>query len=115
MTRQEHAGERPATTARPRSRRERDAQEIQDLPNREAMSILTGLPIVPGLPPGVLDGTATAPGSGDLTAQPTSDPGAVPADGSTAGPINQVSATNVASAGTTETTSATQDAPINQP
>lgn len=79
------------------------------------MSILTGLPIIPGLPPGVLENAAGAPGAGDLTAQPTADPGTVPVDGNTAGPINQVSSTNVGSAGTTEATSATQDAPINQP
>ena len=104
MTRQKHQGRRPATTGGPRSRRERDAQGVQNLPNREAMSILIGLPGLPGLPPGIVDHATAAP-----------DPGTVPADGSAAGPINQVSSTNVESPGTTEVTSATQDAPIVQP
>lgn len=115
MTRQKQSRQRPAMTKRPRSRRERDAQEVQDLPNQEAMSILTGIPIIPGLPPGVLGNATDAPGAGDLTAQPTAAPGTVPVDGNTAGPINQVSSTNVESAGTTEAASATQDAPVNQP
>jgi hypothetical protein len=115
MTRQKHSGQHPTTSKRPRSRQERDAQGVQDLPNREAMSILTGLPIIPGLPPGVLGNATGAPGAGDLTAQSMADPGTVPADGNAVGPINQVSSTNVESAGTTEATSATQDAPINQP
>ncbi len=114
MTRPKQSGRRPATTKRPRDRQAPDAQQVQDLPNRDAMSILTGLPIIPGLPPGVLDSATAAPGSGDLTSQPAPDPGTVPVDGSTAGPINQVSSSNVESSGTTESTSATQEAPINQ-
>jgi len=95
-------------------RSELEAQAVTQLPNREAMSLLTGLPTLPGVPPGVLDTAPADPASGDLMAQPTPHPATVPVDGSTAGPINQVSSANLDSAGTTEATSATQDAPINQ-
>jgi hypothetical protein len=107
-------GRRPTTADRRRGRQERDAQQIQDLPNREAMSILDGLPMIPGLPPDLLDSGTAAPGSGDPT--PVTQPGSetVPADASTTGPINQASIANVGSTGTTEATSSTQEAPITQ-
>jgi hypothetical protein len=114
MTRQKQPGRRPATTKRPRSRQERDAQEVQDLPNREAMSILDGVPNIRILSSDLLAGGTAAPASGDPTSLAQPDPDTVPADASTAGPTNQASSTNLDSSGTTETTSAAQEAPITQ-
>jgi hypothetical protein len=126
MARQKQSSESAAQDDAP-DRQEQDAQDIQDLPNRDAMSILSGLPTIPGLPPGLLGGDQTLPpvtgapapndtmpvdsagplGSPDTAVQPGGDL-------NTVAPTNEVSQTNVDSAGTTQTTGATQDVPIVQ-
>jgi hypothetical protein len=106
MARRERIVHDRATDEARNRRQERDADDIQDLPNREAMSTLTGLPSVPGLPAGLL-------GDNSATPIPT-DPSAGPGDVNTISPTNNVTASNVDSAGTTQTTGALQDAPIVQ-
>jgi len=128
MTRRKQSAHRPANDDARRSHQEGDAQEIQNLPNREAMSILSGFPSIPGLPTGGLlggqPGTPTLDGGPVTPTDPSAtpvDPGATPVDPSASpgdinsiAPANQTTAENVSSAGTTETTGATQDAPIVQ-
>jgi hypothetical protein len=79
------------------------------------VSILSGLPAIPDLPPGLLgDGVPTAT-PGDPATMPTTDPAATPGDVNGVGPVKQSSLTNLGSSGTSEATSATQDAPITRP
>jgi hypothetical protein len=124
MARQKQSRARPAlrdTT----DRQEQAAQEVHDLPTRDAMSILTGLPTIPGLPPGLLGDQTLPPATGapvptdtvpaDTTGPPGApDAAAQPGDVNTVAPTNEVSQTNINSAGTTQTTGATQDVPIVQ-
>jgi len=127
MAQRKQSAQRSARNDR-RSRQEDDAQEVHDLPNREAMSILSGFPSMPGLPTGLLGGdqtgtptldggpvTPTDPSTApaDPSATPV-DPSASPGDINTISPTNQTTASNLSSAGTTETTGAVQDAPIVQ-
>jgi hypothetical protein len=118
MTRREHTAHDPAADQVQGTSQEPDAEEIHDLPSREAMSILTGFPSVPGLPAGILGGGGALPtdgaAPGDQAALNQADPSATPGDLNTISPTNDVSSTNVDSAGTTEATGATQDVPIVQ-
>lgn len=119
MPRQKQPEQHPTTTENTANSPEPAAQEVQDLPNREAMSILTGLPIIPGLPPGLLGDntglpTTAAPDTGTPAPIAQPDPTATPGDTNTFAPTNDASITNFDSAGTTESTGATQEAPIVQ-
>jgi len=122
MARRKQSAQGPARDENERSRQERDAQEILDLPNREAMSILSGLPSMPGLPAGLLGDQSGAPALDGGSTTPTDpsttpvDPSAAPATGdiNTISPTNQSTLTNLNSSGTTETTGAIQDVPITQ-
>ena len=105
---------RPASTDRTMEDQEDTAREVHNLPNREAMSILSGLPSIPGLPPNLIGDPSAAPGATDPSAVPPADPGAAPGDTNAIGPINQATLSNLNSSGTTEATGATQDAPIIQ-
>lgn len=119
MARQKQSTDRPAAD----HQEEQAAQEVHDLPNRDAMSILTGLPTIPGLPPGLLGDQTLPPATGapaPTETAPTDPAGplppeaAQPGDVNTVAPSNQVSQTNIDSDGTTQTTGATQDVPITQ-
>lgn len=122
MARRERIVHDRATDEARNRRQEHDADEIQDLPNREAMSILAGLPSVPGLPAGLLGDNSATPMPTDPSAPPAAhdpslaptNPSAGPGDMNTISPTNNVTASNVDSAGTTQTTGAVQDAPIVQ-
>jgi len=114
MTRRKQSAQRPEQAESRRNRQERDAEEIQNLPNREAMSILSGFPTIPGLPAGLLGDQSGLPAP-DGGAPAPADPGAQSTgDINTISPTNQSTLTNLNSAGTTETTGATQDVPIIQ-
>jgi len=124
MPRQKQSSERPARQNTP-DRQEQDAQEVQDLPTRDAMSILSGLPTIPGLPPGLLGDQTLPPSTGapapaDTVPADTTgslgvpDAASQPGDLNTVAPTNEVTQTNIDSAGTTQTTGATQDVPIVQ-
>jgi hypothetical protein len=113
MTSRRNQGRQSATKRQP-DRQERDAHEVQDLPSRDAMSILSGLPTSPTLPPDLLGGSLPAPPTGDPMPAPQPDPNASPGDVSTAGPVNEATITNVNPADTTESTSASQETPIRQ-
>jgi len=113
MARQKQPGRRPAKGRSSRGRQEREAQQVQDLPNREAMSILTGLPVIPGLPPNLFGDGSGLPAPGDPSTSPP-EPAPAPGDTNTVAPTNEATLTNLNSAGTTETTGASQDAPITQ-
>jgi hypothetical protein len=120
MTRRKQKVQETAADEVRRKRQERDAEQVEDLPNRDAMSILSGFPSMPGLP--IIGGDSGTPIPNDPSAPPAaSDPSALPPDASgspgdlnSISPTNNVTASNVGSAGTTEATGAVQDAPIVQ-
>jgi len=129
MAQRKKSAQAPARDDERRSRQEGDAQEIKNLPNREAMSILSGFPSIPGLPTGLLGDQGGLPTPGGAPVTPVEpgpvapadpgpvtpvDPNASPGDINTIAPSNQTTAENVSSAGTTEMTGATQDTPIIQ-
>jgi hypothetical protein len=110
-----------APAKRKRSRREIGAQDASDLPKREALSLLGGIPALPGvpaLPTDLLSGGAGAPSSAVQDAPIDQTTGLVPPDATTSqpnvqqdAPVNQATADNLQSSGTFEQASASQDAP----
>jgi hypothetical protein len=112
-----------ATDQAPIGRQEQEAEEVQDLPNRDAMSIFTGFPSMPGLPTPLLgDSSSLTPTPVDPATSPEApvdgttppDASASPGELNTVSPTNNVTSSNVSSSGTTESTGAVQDAPIIQ-